>query len=64
MTAKKNEGPQTIDAADFVLDSGAILPDTKLVYATFGTLNEARDNVIIMPTHYGGTHENSLYLIG
>ena len=42
---------------DFALDEGGVLPDLKLAYTTVGTLNEARDNAILIPTWYSGTHE-------
>ena len=38
------------------LQSGAVLPDAKLTYKTYGALNAARDNVIVLPTFYTGTH--------
>ena len=41
---------------DVTLQSGAVLPDAKLAYKTHGALNPARDNVIVIPTHYTGTH--------
>jgi homoserine O-acetyltransferase len=46
------------------LRSGAELPDARLVYAVHGTLNEARDNAILLPTFYGGTHADNTWLIG
>ncbi len=51
-------------AGDAVLDCGAVLVDARIAYVTFGELNAARDNAILIPTHFGGTHENSQYLIG
>lgn len=51
-------------AGDVVLDSGAILADARIAYATFGKLSAAGDNAILIPTHFGGTHVNSQYLIG
>ncbi|MBJ7333331.1 MAG: hypothetical protein JHD05_01745, partial [Thermoleophilia bacterium] len=42
---------------DFPLDEGGVLPDLQLAYTTVGTLNEARDNAILIPTWYSGTHE-------
>jgi len=41
---------------DVTLQSGAVLPDAKLAYQTYGSLNDARDNVIILPTFYTGSH--------
>lgn len=38
------------------LQSGVVLPQMKLAYQTYGELNTARDNVIILPTFYTGTH--------
>ncbi len=55
---------ETFSAGDVVLESGEILTDAKLVYCTSGELNAAKDNAIIMPTHFGGTHEHSQYLTG
>jgi homoserine O-acetyltransferase/O-succinyltransferase len=51
-------------AGDVVLDGGQTLPDVELVYATYGTLAPARDNVIVYPTRFGGTHEDNEFLIG
>ncbi len=41
---------------DFALQSGAVLTDAFIGYATYGSLNSARDNVIVFPTWYTGTH--------
>ncbi len=41
------------------LQSGAVLPDAKLAYRTWGSLNVARDNVIVLPTYYTGTHRHN-----
>jgi homoserine O-acetyltransferase len=35
------------------LQCGLTLPQAKLAYKTYGELNAARDNVIVMPTFYG-----------
>ena len=45
------------------LQSGDTLPDAKLAYKTYGSLNARGDNVIVMPTFYTGTHvHNEGYL--
>ena len=44
------------DLGAVTLQSGATLPDARLVYKTWGTLNGAGDNAIVMPTFYTGTH--------
>ena len=37
---------------DFHTESGAVLPEARLVYATLGRLNAAGDNAILLPSHY------------
>jgi homoserine O-acetyltransferase/O-succinyltransferase len=39
---------------DVVLQCGITLREAKIAYKTYGTLNAARDNVVVMPTFYGG----------
>ena len=51
-------------AGDIKLESGEVLPEAKLGYTTFGELNTAGDNAVLVLTHFGGTHENSQYLVG
>ena len=38
------------------LQKGGRLNDARLAYKTYGKLNEAGDNVIVMPTFYTGSH--------
>jgi homoserine O-acetyltransferase len=52
------------DLGDVTLQSGATLRDCKLAYKTFGTLNAAKDNVIVYPTWYSGQHYDNEWLIG
>ena len=33
-----------------------LLPDAKLAYKTYGSLNAAKDNVVLLPTFFTGTH--------
>ena len=42
--------------ANFELQSGAILQDARLAYKTYGELNAKRDNLVLLPTFYTGTH--------
>ena len=44
---------------DIQLQCGLTLPDAKLAYKTYGTLNAKRDNVVLLPTFYTGTHERN-----
>ncbi len=48
----------------FQLDNGDVLPEAKLVYSTYGTLNAARSNVVLYPTSYGAQHTDIEWLIG
>ena len=57
-------GYELFKPGDVELQSGQTLHDVRLAYATFGELNEARDNAVVMPTHYGGTHVDNARLIG
>lgn len=41
---------------DFKLQSGTIFPDIKLAYKTYGELNPTKDNVVVLPTFYTGSH--------
>jgi homoserine O-acetyltransferase len=47
---------QTFALGDIVLQSGSTLWQAKLAYTTYGTLNAARDNVVLIPTFYSGHH--------
>ena len=39
------------------LEEGGSIPDCQLAVASFGELNQARDNAILIPTWYSGTHQ-------
>ena len=47
---------QTFALGDIVLQSGSTLWQAKLAYTTYGALNAARDNVVLIPTFYSGHH--------
>ena len=51
------------DLNGFKLQNGTVL-DLKLAYQTYGTLNKAKDNVVLYPTYFAGTHMNNEWLIG
>ncbi len=55
---------ETYNAGDVVVDSGATLAGAQLAYQTFGTLNPARDNAVVLLTHFGGTHEHCAHFVG
>jgi homoserine O-acetyltransferase len=55
---------QIFDLGKVVLQSGATLEEMKLGYQTYGELNAARDNAVVYPTFYSGTHIDNEWLIG
>ena len=52
-------GFEVFELGDVTLQSGAVLRNAKLGYKSCGTLGAARDNVIVLPTFYTGTHERN-----
>ena len=64
--------PQDVDRAahhEFVIDnfrteSGVVLPKARIVYGTYGHLDAARDNAVLLPSHYMATHHGYEWLIG
>jgi homoserine O-acetyltransferase len=49
---------------NFHTESGTILPQAKLVYGTYGHLNAAKDNVILLPSHYMANLHGYEWIIG
>ena len=37
---------------DFKTESGVVLPTARVVYGTYGQMNAAHDNVVLLPSHY------------
>ena len=54
---------ETFNLGDVNLQSGETLIDARLVYRTLGTLNAARDNVIVMPSYYTGSDTDNAKMI-
>ncbi|MCH2279026.1 MAG: alpha/beta fold hydrolase [Vicinamibacterales bacterium] len=48
----------------FALQSGVVLPNTKLSYSAHGELNDAHDNVIVYPTWATGRHSANEVFVG
>jgi homoserine O-acetyltransferase/O-succinyltransferase len=42
---------------EFALEEGGVIPDLQLAVATYGTLNEAKDNAVLIPTWFSGTQQ-------
>lgn len=55
---------KTQKLGDVRLQSGVVLADAKLAYATYGTLNAKGDNAVLLPTFYTGTHIRNEALFG
>lgn len=49
---------------DITLESGEVLPNARLGYVALGSLNRSRDNAIVLPTYFTGTHRSYFSLIG
>jgi homoserine O-acetyltransferase/O-succinyltransferase len=58
------DGTGVFELGNVELQSGEVLEDARLVYATFGKLAPARDNVVLFPTYYTGTHRENTAMIG
>ncbi len=47
----EQQGPyELVSIGRFELEEGGVIPDLQLAVATYGELNEAKDNVILIPT--------------
>ena len=42
------------------MQGGGALPAAKLAFATLGTLSPKKDNVVLIPSWYSGTHRRSI----
>ena len=47
------------ELGNFELQSGAVLPDAQLAYKTYGSLNAACNNAVVLPTFYTGSHQRN-----
>src|ERR1700722_572517 len=55
---------ELFELGDVRLQCGVTLRQAKIAYKTYGKLSAGRDNVIVMPTYYGGQHTENEALIG
>src|SRR5262245_15660862 len=60
--------PHAAEHHEFVIDnfhteSGVVLPKARVVYGTYGKLNPARDNAVLLPSHYMANHHGYDWLI-
>lgn len=49
---------------DFKTEQGVVLPVARIVYGTYGTLNAAGDNAVLLPSHYMAKFSGYEWLIG
>jgi homoserine O-acetyltransferase len=50
--------------ANFKTESGAMLPQARVVYGTYGHLNAAGDNAVLLPSHYMANWHGYEWIIG
>jgi len=50
--------------ANFKTESGVTLPQARVVYGTYGKLNDARDNTVLLPSHYMADFHGYEWLVG
>ncbi|HVB31454.1 MAG TPA: alpha/beta fold hydrolase [Gemmatimonadaceae bacterium] len=67
--ALAQQRPDPADVRDFVIrnfktESGVVLPAARIVYGTYGHLDAARDNAVLLPSYYMGDHRGYEWLIG
>jgi homoserine O-acetyltransferase/O-succinyltransferase len=53
-----------LELGDFPAERGGMIAGTRLVWQAHGTLNAARDNVIVYPCSYTASHDDLAWLIG
>ena len=49
---------------DFKTESGKVLPQAHIIYGTYGHLNAAHDNAVLVPSHYMADYHGYEWLIG
>jgi homoserine O-acetyltransferase len=54
---------EVFEAGQVTLQGGAVFPQLRLAYKTYGTLNAARDNVILYPTSFAAQHYDIEWLV-
>jgi homoserine O-acetyltransferase/O-succinyltransferase len=62
--AKLEPVEHTFVIHEFHTESGVTLPEAKIVYGTYGQLNAAGDNAVLLPSHYMADMHGYDWLIG
>ena len=56
---------EVLEVPNVLLQRGGLLPMARLAYKTLGTLSPARDNAVLVPTWYTGTHNDiETFMVG
>ena len=63
-TPKDNSTQGKFVIKQFKTETGVILPEALIVYGTYGHLNAAHDNAVLLPSHYMADHQGYEWLIG
>jgi homoserine O-acetyltransferase/O-succinyltransferase len=50
--------------SNFKTESGVTLPQVHVVYGTYGHLSAAKDNVVLLPSHYMADYHGYEWLMG
>jgi homoserine O-acetyltransferase/O-succinyltransferase len=61
---KPGPAPGSFTIESFKLEGGVTLPKAIVVYGTYGTLNAAKDNAVLLPSHYMAQSDGYDWLIG
>jgi homoserine O-acetyltransferase len=66
LSTSKPETPERHEfvIANFHTESGKTLPEAHVVYGTYGHLNAAKNNAVLLPSHYMATLRGYEWLIG
>jgi homoserine O-acetyltransferase len=56
--------PHEFVIQNFKTESGATLPRAHIIYGTYGHLNAAHSNAVLLPSHYMANHRGYEWLIG
>ncbi len=69
LRAQSSQAPPQVTQHTFVIknlktESGVTLPEAHLVYGTYGQLNAAGDNAVLLPSHYMADMHGYEWLIG
>lgn len=55
---------KSFDLGRFTFESGPTIDNAHVTYATWGTLNPAKDNAVLLPSWYGGRALSYQFLVG